>query len=189
MTTTVVETWDVLAVTVNALLHLTVGPSNAFPFVMLIYCLASLNRDLDVHEAAAAVYMLRHACGAVRIAAGSSYAAATCTVGLALWSRSPAYLGYHHIVRRGCVLLGIGISMLVLHGDGDGGIISVLRFALFVGATRYDTNVAELDPWDACAHSMWLLAVPAVLMALLIFHPRKPPQHEHMDAWYPESAV
>ena len=79
--------------------------------------------------------------------------------------------------------------MLVLHGDGDSAIVSVLRLALFVAATRYDANVASLDPWDACAHSMWLLAVPAVLMTLIVFHPRKPPAHDHVDVWYPDNAV
>jgi hypothetical protein len=189
MADAVVEHWDVLAVVVNALLHFSIGVEYAYPVVFLTASVVSLDRDLEIHEFTGAVYMLRHACGAVHIDSVSSYVIGAFIGGMALWSRTSSYLAHHHVLRRGCVLMSTAAGMLVLHGGQDHAAVSVLRMALYVATTRYDINVAGADPWDACAHSQWLLVVPWLALVFVVLHPRAPRRCIEIPSWYSDTHV
>ena len=67
MTVQIIELWDVLVIAMWTSMQLVMGVRFTWPIVVVISCVCMRNRDLEIHECVAALYMLRHTCGAVAV--------------------------------------------------------------------------------------------------------------------------
>lgn len=155
-----IEIWDVLCLFSFLLMHCLVGLRHAWPITALACGISSIERDMLIHEIAAAAFMLRHACGAARVTLGPTFLITFFSVALAVCAHSSKYLSLHFTYRRSVVLCAMACSTLLLHGTSDPQWLSITRLVGFVCLTRYDTTSMHLDPWDSTAQKVWLLIIP-----------------------------
>jgi hypothetical protein len=160
----VVELWDVLCLSTWASLQLTLDVKYAWPAVILCACIVTRTRDMHEHEVIAALYMLRHSCGATR--AATAWLSAP-VVALGVFSRMKRYLDLEPMTRRACVLAAIVLCTVLLHDAADLPVVAVVRLVLYTATTRHGM-LQDLDTWDCIAQSIWLLCVPMYVLVLAV---------------------
>ena len=164
MKRTVVELWDVLAVAIWVSVQLTREYYYTWSITIAVCCVCMHDRDLDVHEVFAAMYMLRSVCGALR----SPVAALSIPVlVLACASRTDTYLKASVLTRRRCVLGSVFLCLTMLHNEADPAYAAIGRLVMYIATTRY-ACVQRIDPYDAVAQCAWMLGVPYYALPLSV---------------------
>ena len=175
MKTRVVEVYDVLVMSGWVAMQVTHDTHYVWLLVVCTACYCMHDRDLSAHEALAALYLLRHTCGAAR---SPTAFLSVPVVALGVLSRFKLYLSATVLVRRRTVLLFAVVCLTLLHETADAPWVAVTRLALYIGTTRY-AIVHDIDPFDAIAQSMWLLCTPSYALCLVLL------QLNDMLALYP----
>jgi len=177
--------WDVFSITFHALLHLYIGPVNAWPAVALLCAVCAVDRDLDIHEMVAAVYILRFACSTTRVDGATAYVVcALVTIG-SLSAHMPAYATLPHTYRRPVLFALVICAVMLRYPWNTDPIISVLRLIMYTAVTRYSVSVQKQDSWDAAARSIWMLSLPFYLCALMLI----PIGKQLLDALYEQRPI
>jgi hypothetical protein len=164
MTRHVVELWDVLVVSAWASMVFYLDVRYVWPCIVASACVCMRSRDLEVHEALLAMFMMRHACGAMR--APTPWLSAP-VIAVGIWSRFGSYLGRDPMTRRLYTLLSIFICLALLHSTADKSWVSFIRLLLYTCTTR-QAVFNSMDSWDASAQSMWLLCCPPYALFLIV---------------------
>jgi hypothetical protein len=159
-----VELWDVLVVSAWAAMVFYLDVRYVWPCIVASACVCMRSRDLDVHEGLLAMFMMRHACGAMR--APTPWLSAP-VIAVGVWSRFGSYLGLDPMARRLYTLLGVFVCLALLHSTADAAWVSFMRLLLYTGATRHAV-FHSMDSWDAVAQSMWLLCSPPYALCLVV---------------------
>lgn len=164
MKRTVVELWDVLSIAIWVSVQLTNEFYYTWSITVAVCCVCMNDRDLEVHEIFAAMYMLRSTCGALR-----SPNAALCLpiIALACVARTEGYLKAAVFARRRCVLLCVFLCLTMLHNNADPTFAAIGRLVMYVATTRY-ACVKRVDPYDAVAQCAWMLSVPYYVLPLAV---------------------
>ncbi len=160
------EFWDVLSVVVQWLLHYQVGAQYAWASVFFLVSLCSVDRDLDVHEIFAAIFMLRMACTSLLVSGKSAWVMAALVVAGSAGAHTHGYLGLPHVFRRPFVCTLAASSVILRYEWNVGPANAVLHLALYNLVTRYKIVYRTIDSWDASAQSLWLLALPTSACAI-----------------------
>jgi hypothetical protein len=158
--------WDVLSVVVQTLLHYHVGAEYAWAVVFSLVSLCCVDRDLEVHEMLAAVFMLRSACASMLVRGDSAWVMAALVVLGCASSCTHGYLKLSHVFRRPFTCTLAASSVVLRYEWNVNPAVSVLHLALFNLITRYKTVYRAIDSWDAAAQSLWLLALPTQMCAI-----------------------
>jgi len=163
-----VEVWDVLVISAWAGMQYTCDLHYVWPIVIALSCYCMHDRDMELHESVAAMYMLRHTCGAMH---SPNDFLCFPVVALACAARFKSYLGAAVLLRRRCVLLSAVLCLALLHRSTDTPWIAVARLVMYVGTTRH-AILHHVDPYDCVAQSMWMLCVPVygLLLSVLQFN-------------------
>jgi len=164
-----VPAWDVAATVAYALLRIYIGIDHAWPIVVLLALSCSLDRDMQLHEMVQGLYMLRYTCNSVHLKGSPAYIMCVLAVGLSIWARSTRYQRYGHVVRRAVVSTSIFLAVLVRYDWNMDPVLSVIRLAAYVAATRVSVTHYKLDSWDAALQAMWLFVVPIYAYVLVVF--------------------
>ena len=159
-----VELWDVLVLAVWTVLLLCIDVRFVWPCVVASACVCMRSRDLQAHECLAALYMLRHTCGAPR----SPTAWLACPIlALGVWARFDSYLKQPAMTRRLYTLLAVFLCLTLLHSTADLHWIAITRLLAYTLMTRYGV-FNGMDTWDTIAQCAWILCSTPVCLLLLM---------------------
>lgn len=170
-----VELWDVLVVSAWTVMLFFLDVRYVWPCLVASACVCMRSRDLDVHEAVLAMFMMRHTCGAMR---APTVWLSVPIIAVGGWSRFESYLDLAPMARRLYTLMGVFICLALLHSTADPSWVSFMRLVLYTGTTRHAV-FHKMDSWDAVAQSMWLLCCPPYALLLVV------PQLNDQLAIYP----
>lgn len=159
-----IDLWDVLVTMCWLLLVVYVDVKYAWPCVVAIACICMRTRDLQAHECLLALYMLRHACGAMR---SPSEWMSVPILALGVCARFNVYLELSALQRRFYTIVAVYICLALLHSTEDKHYVAVLRLVSYTVLTRYAV-CGTTDTWDAIAQCVWILCCPAVALVLLV---------------------
>jgi len=160
--------WDVLSVTVHALLHTYIGPVNAWPAVAVLCAVCALDRDLDIHELVSAVYMLRYSCSTTSVSGPTAYVVCVLVTAGSAAAHMKAYMTLPHTFRRPCLFALVLASVMLRYPWNVDPMVSVLHLVLYTVVTRHRVSSLRQDSWDAAVQSIWILAAPIYACAILI---------------------
>jgi len=177
--------WDVLSITVHSLLHLYVGPVNAWPAVALLCAVCAVDRDLDIHEMVSAVYILRFACSTTSIDGATAYVVCALVAAGSLCAHMPAYATLPHTGRRPFLFALLISAVMLRYPWNTDPMVSVLHLIMYTAVTRHSVSVQKQDSWDAAARSIWMLALPLYLCALMLI----PIGKQLLDALYAQRPI
>jgi len=152
--------WDVLSVVVQVLLHYHSGAQYAWAAVFLLVSMCCVNRDLEVHEMFAAVFMLRSACSSLLVSGNGAGVMAAFVIFCSVGAHAGSYLAMPHVFRRPLTCTLAASSVMLRYEWNVSPAVAVLHLALFNLITRYKIVYRAIDSWDAAAQSMYLLALP-----------------------------
>ena len=164
MKRTVIELWDVLIVAIWTSVQLTREFYYTWSITVAACCVCLNDRDLDVHEIFAAMYILRSVCGAIRSPAA---AMSIPVIALACAARSDEYLKAGVLTRRRCVLACVFLCLTMLHNSADPSYAAIVRLVMYVATTRYACT-QRVDTYDAVAQCAWMLCVPYYALPLAV---------------------
>ena len=156
--------WDVLSVTAHALLHIYVGPQHAWLVLAILCAVCALDRDLDMHEIVAAVYMLRYACRTIEVEGVVAYLTCSVILVVSCWAHSEGFLTLHHISRRGAVYTVVVLAVMIRYPWNADPYMSVARLLFYTVITRRSVTYLLQDTWDSSAQCMWIFAAPVYVL-------------------------
>jgi len=158
--------WDVLSVVVQVLLHYQAGAQYAWAAVFLLVSLCCVDRDMEVHEMFAAVFMLRSACDSLVVRGNAAWVMAALVIFGSAGAHAGSYLGLPHVFRRPFSCTLAASSVMLRYEWNVSPAVAVLHLALFNLISRYKIVYRAIDSWDAAAQSLWLLALPTSACAI-----------------------
>lgn len=159
-----VELWDVLVLVLWASVQYLQETKYVWPFVVAISSICMRDRDLSISECVAALYMLRHSCGAMHT---PSQWLSVPVVALAVWARFDSYLSMDNLQRRFTTLLACFLCLALLHSTADDCWVAILRLVSYTALTRIALGT-YMDAWDAVAQCAWILCCPPWVLLLLL---------------------
>ena len=186
--------WDVLSVTAHALLHLYIGPEHAWMTLAVLCSICAIDRDLEMHEFVAAVYMLRYACRTIQVEGLFAYMSCFVVLIISCWAHSEAFLTLHHVYRRGAVYAAVMLSVMIRYSWNFDPFVSVGRLLVYTVITRRSVTFLSQDTWDSAVQCMWIFAAPVyflyagvawpVLVAAHSWHAASAPgKHKGRTVW------
>ena len=150
--------------TAHTLLHLYIGPEHAWLTLAALCGVCAVDRDLEMHEFVAAIYMLRYACRTIQAEGMFAYMACTVVLMLACWSHSEAFLTLHHVYRRGAVYAAVMLSVMIRYPWNFDPYVSVGRLLVYTVITRRSVTYLSQDTWDSAVQCMWIFSAPLYVL-------------------------
>lgn len=163
-----IPVWDVAAVLTYAILRTYTGIEHAWEIVVLLGFACCLDRDMEIHEAIQALYMLRFSCHTIEIDSAPAYTLCLLVTIMSLCSQTERYQMQGHMVRRAFVGAATFFAVLVKYEWNSSPLLSVVRLLFYVCTTRISVSDAGMDSWDAALQSLWLFVVPIYFYLFVI---------------------
>ena len=163
--------WDVLSVTAHTLLHLYIGPEHAWLLLAVLCGVCALDRDLEMHEIVAAIYMLRFACQTVEANGIGAYLSCILVLCVSCWAHTEAFLTLHHMYRRGATYAVIILAVMIRYPWNFDPYVSIGRLVVYTVITRRYVTYLSQDTWDSSAQSIWIFSAPLYVLYAGILWP------------------
>lgn len=165
------ELWDVLSVTTHALLHLVIGQSHAWPIVAVMCAVCALDRDLEIHEIVAALYILRFSCNTVVLDGIVAYVPCLITAGVSAYAHLEAYLALGHVYRRAALFVTVVLAVMTRYTWNTTPEMSIGRLVVYTMLTRRARAILKQDSWDSSVQCVAVLCVPFYLLVVPVVWP------------------
>ena len=165
------ELWDVLSVTTHALLHLAIGQSHAWPIVAVLCAVCALDRDLEIHEIVAVIYMLRFSCNTVVLDGIIAYVPCLITAAVSAYAHLEAYLSLHHKYRRAALFVTAVMAVMTRYTWNTTPEVSIGRLVVYTLLTRRARAILQQDSWDSAVQCIAVLCVPLYLLIVPVAWP------------------
>lgn len=165
-----VPTWDVAALLTYAFLRTHAGIEHAWEIVIVVAFGCCLDRDMEIHECIAALYMLRYSCHTIQLDSALSYILCVVVTTMSYCARLEHYQLQKHQVRRTAVGIATFLAVLVKYKWNENHVFSIVRLTFFVCTTRLSVSDYSMDSWDAALQSLWLFVVPIYFYSFLVVH-------------------
>lgn len=165
------ELWDVLSILCHALLHIYIGPDHAWPILAVVCGVSALDRDLDIHEIVAAIYVLRFSCHTIILDTYIAYIPCLLVAAISAYAHLEAYMVLQHTLRRGTLFATVIPAVMIRYTWNSSPAVSILRLVLYTLLTRRARTLLKQDSWDVAVQCMAVLCVPLYLLAIPIAWP------------------
>lgn len=172
--------WDVLSIVSHTLLHVYVGPEHAWPVLAVVCGVCAVDRDLEMHEMVAAVYMLRFACRTAALEGSAAYLSCSLVIFVSLWAHTEAYLTMHYVFRRGVLYTAIVLAVMVRYPWNEDPLASVARLMAYTMLARRSVTGLSQDSWDVATQCIALFTAPLYALYALVIWPVAAAVHD----WY-----